>query len=747
MVLSNEIFKKASIVLENAHKAGRSTLLEHEVYTLLSIAGCETPAFRFIKDEAEATEEMLETFGRDVVIKIVSKDIPHKNKVGGVKRVTAHDALFVRYVVSSMRQTVLSHYEKDAAPEIAGFLLVEVVDFRESLGYEIMIGMNDDRDFGPVMTFSKGGDDAEFFAKYYDPPNLFLPYLTKEEAGEITKGISIRHKFEDIGHPEYMERIADIMTALSRLAYAFSPLSKRRAPYYFKTIDVNPFVITKDHRIVAVDGYAEFKPAEKTEIQCCRLDGLDSVFRPKGIAIVGVSTEADKSSLAREILELLLDFDRDDIYCINPKGGTAVYNERTFTLYPSLEDLPCDVDLAVYAAPAKYIPPFFSSMKKHIPKAVVLIPGIPAGVDYSTFTRQLDAVVPEGVRIVGPNCMGVFCAPDRTHPGVNTLFLDEDRFKMTYGEFSNAAMLSQSGAMAITLADRIGEPPLIKAICSFGNKYDVKLTDLTAYFDRMDGVAVIAIYLEGFDPLEGRMFYELAREIKKPLILYKGGRTEEGAKAALSHTAAMTGNYDVLTAACAQSGVVLMDDIEMFGDVVKGFSLLEKKRFTGVRVAAVTNAGFEATIFSDEIGGMTIADISEETRARMHTANRHGLASASGAIIDVTPMTDDVMYGEFVEAALMDDGVDCLMVSAVPHVNSLKAAPENCHDADSLANILCGLYKKYDKPMVVSVNAGDYYDEFVGIMASAGIPVYDNVKTAAHVLDVVTGWYDRRNVE
>jgi len=745
MVLSNEVYKKATAVFEKAEKAGRNTLYEHEVYELLNLSGCQTPIFRFIKDATEITDKLLEQFGHELVIKVVSGDIAHKNKVGGVKRVSAHDEMFVRYVVSSMNEIVLSHYSEGEKPIIDGFLLVEAVDFRESLGYEVMLGINDDRDFGPVMTFSKGGDDAEFFAKYYDSPNLFLPYLDDEESREIVKGINIRHKYEQIGHPEYMDMIADTMRKLSCLAYAFSPLSKRQPKYHLKTADINPFVITKDHKIVAVDGYAEFEKTTPLQLRCCVTKGLDSVFRPKGVAIIGVSTKPDKSSLAGEILELLMDFDRDDIYCVNPKGGTATFNGKKFKLYTSINDLPCDVDLAVYAAPAKYIPSFFAQMDKRIPKAVVLIPGIPVGIAYRAFAEQLDEVVPKGVRVVGPNCMGVFCAPDQKHPGVNTLFLDEDRFKLEYGEFSNVAMLSQSGAMAVTLVDRFGETPLFKAICSFGNKYDVKLTDLMSYFDRMDGVDVIAMYLEGFDPLEGRMFYALARETKKPLVFYKGGRTEEGAKAALSHTAAMTGNYDVLEAACNQSGVVLMDDIEMFGDVIKGFSLLAKKTFSGTRVAAVTNAGCEATIFSDEIGRMTIAKIREETKARINAINTHGLATASGAILDVTPMTDDVMYGDFIEALLKDEQVDCLMVSAVPHVNSLKAAPENCHDDDSLANILCRLNQKYKKPIVVSINAGDYYDAFVRIMSKAGIPVFDNVKTAARVLDVVTHWHLKYN--
>ena len=262
-----------------------------------------------------------------------------------------------------------------------------------------------------------------------------------------------------------------------------------------------------------------------------------------------------------------------------------------------------------------------------------------------------------------------------------------------------------------------------------------------AYFEMDENIKVIAMYLEGFDALEGRMFFELAKKAKKPLIFYKGGKTEEGAKAALSHTAAMTGSYETLEAACAQSGVVLVDDVEMYGDVVKGFSLLAEKRFTGTSVAAVTNAGFEATIFSDEIGNMQLAKISDDTKAKLAAINTHGLAAVGSAVLDVTPMTDDVMYGAFIEALLQDENVDCMMVSAVPHVDNLKASPEHCHDADSLANIVVSLYQKYDKPLVVSINAGDYYDAFVSIMEKAGIPVFDNVRTAARVLDTVTGWW------
>ncbi len=745
MKLSRVIKDKADSIFAAAAAAGRSMLFEHEVYALLNTVGLSTPYFCLVREESEITENLLVPFGREVVIKVVSPDIAHKAKLGGVKRIFTYDELFVKYVMTEMRKNVLSHFNADEKPRIEGFLLIEAIEFRESLGYEMMLGITLDRDFGPVISLSKGGDDAEFFAEYYDPANLFLPGIIKPEAEALVRSAHIRHKYEQIGHPEYIDMIAEAALALSELAYAFSPLCKEKTDYYLNSLDVNPFVFTKDHRFIAIDGYAEFLPAGGDDVRTADISGLDHVFKPKGVAVIGVSTDPEKPSLAREILELLIDLKRDDIYCVNPKGGEAVYGGRHFTLYPSLEDVPSAVEMAVYSAPAQYIPAFFSGMKKRIPKAVVLIPGIPQGVSYADFAAELDSAVPEGIRIIGPNCIGVYYGADQTSPGVNTMFLDEERLKMESGPFSNTAILSQSGGFAITLIDQFKDVPLFKAVCSFGNKYDVRLDDLMAYFEKDDTIKVIAMYLEGFDALEGRIFFELAKKAEKPLVFYKGGKTEAGAKAALSHTAAMTGSYETLEAAAAQSGVVLVADVEMYGDVVKGFSLLAEKRFSGVRVAAVTNAGFEATIFSDEIGNMQLADISDATRERLAKINTHGLASADSAVLDVTPMSDDVMYGEFIEALLQDENVDCMVISTVPHVNNLKASPEHCHDEDSLANIICKLYKAYDKPMVVSINAGDYYDGFVSIMEKSGVPVFDNVRTAARVLDTVTAWHARHH--
>ncbi len=175
--------KTIDAVLAAAERDGRSALYEHEVYAVLAAAGLEVPHHIFVRDPADLGEADLRGFGAALIVKIVSAAIPHKQKLGGVKRVSAADVLYVQFVMGRMKEEVLSHFGPagDAGavpPRIDGFLVVEYVPHTEALGYEVLIGLREDPAFGPVLTLSKGGDDAEFFAAQYDPANLFLPPMS-----------------------------------------------------------------------------------------------------------------------------------------------------------------------------------------------------------------------------------------------------------------------------------------------------------------------------------------------------------------------------------------------------------------------------------------------------------------------------------------------------------------------------------------------------------------------------------------
>lgn len=208
MKLTDEMVQRIDGILAAALAQGRATLYEHEVYGILQAIGLGVPRHRFVNDILAVTPEVLAGVGHTAMVKVVSPGIPHKQKLGGVKRVATTDPLYVQFVLTRTREEVLSHFAPGEAPEIAGFLLVEYVPHTQALGYEVLVGFREDPAFGPVLTVSKGGDDAEFFATHFDPANLFLPPMEYADALAFMRSLHIRHKFDEIGHLEYLEYMA-----------------------------------------------------------------------------------------------------------------------------------------------------------------------------------------------------------------------------------------------------------------------------------------------------------------------------------------------------------------------------------------------------------------------------------------------------------------------------------------------------------------------------------------------------------
>ncbi len=746
MLLKKQTTDRIDDVFAQAVKDGRRSLYEFEVYAILEALSINVPQYAFVRDVNEVTPQMIKKFQNGAFIKIVSRDIAHKSKIGGVRRVTNMDALFIRFVLSNMKEEVLSHFKAPDLPHIEGFLIAELVPFTMSLGNEILIGVSEDPSFGPIVTLSKGGDDAEFFAKFYDPANLFLAPLEYEEALEIVSSLKIRHKYLSQGHGDYMELMSEALFQISRLAYQYSLIAKRQPRYILKSMDINPLVFSESGSFIAVDGFAEFCTLEERDqsFDKPRTEGLKSFFDPKGIVVAGVSSEIQKYSLARNIVQLLADLGRKDIYCTNPKGGEAVINGRTYPLYRDLEEIPKAYDLVVWAAPAQYTLDFLQTVPPN--KSVILISGIPGHVRYSEFVTEIKKHRQRGLRFVGPNGMGVFFAPDARHEGVNTLFIGEERLKLEFNEHSNTALFTQSGAMAITSIERAQNAPIYKAIVSFGNKSDVNIPDLIRYFAHEPSIEVMAMYIEGLGEGEGRGLFDMARCSDKPILVYKAGRTEAGAKAAASHTAAMSGSYDTFSAACHQAGIVLIEELQDFYHSMKAFSMLASKLPKGKRVAGIVNAGLDATMGADTLKFIEQAVLSPETRERLKAINTHGLVDIEMSFLDVTPMTDDRMFADFVDTVLGDEGVDCVFIAVVPHVENLITTDEECRKPEAIASRLIEVSRKHGKPVVLSVNSGNHYQGLVSYLEQNGLPVFPDIRSAIRALDTFVSYHERRRI-
>ena len=743
VTLADEIrMNEIDQIFAKAESEGRGTLYEFEIYEILNQIGIQTPKYLFTTEPDQVDETELQGFGEHIVVKIVSPDIAHKQKLGGVKILKSWTFQNLRAVMNDMKREVLSHFAEAKQPVIEGILLVDFVPYSPVLGNETMIGYKEDAEFGPVVLVSKGGEDAEFFAKHYDPANIFLPPLSSSAALEFVQGLNIAEKFREQGREEQLTLLADTLKRVSQLAYTYSSISPVKPRYQLLSLDINPLVFTDEGHLLAIDGFAEFslRANDRPAWGEVNTEHLEMFFKPQSIAVIGVSTNLAKPNMAREIAKLLHKAGQEDLYLVNPRGGTLQINGVEYPLYEDFTQIPNVVDLVVYVLPIASTAQFIRDLSGRA-KAVIVISGLPADLEYTQFVAEMDRVRPKELRLIGPNCMGVFFAPDTDQKGVNTLFIEEEKLGLRYSPNSNTALLTQSGALALTSIDALQDSKVFKAIVSFGNQYDVKITDLLAHFAQDPQIDLISLYIEGLSPGEGRHFFELAKKVEKPILVYKSGKTEAGAQAAASHTAAMSGNYAVFQAAAKQSGAILAEKLEDFYGYLRVFSLLAKKKPRGNRLAAIFNAGFESTIVADEMRRLAPARLGKETIDQLRATDVHGLVDLSTALLDVTPMANDQLFTDYVETVLQDDNVDCVFVSIVPHSNALKTGPSTARDPDGMASLLVGLSKKYQKPLVVSVNGARYYDEFVKVMDEGGLPVYRNPRAGVQALETFVDYH------
>jgi acyl-CoA synthetase (NDP forming) len=497
-------------ILQNAFGEGRKGLYEHEVYRILGEIGIHTPTYIFIQNEKDITNQILSIFGSGkIVLKAVSSKIIHKQKSGGVK-VVLKDLDFVKYSFSRM----MSFFsEKGIEPE--GILLVEHIDYSKDLGNEILLGFRESESFGPVISFSKGGTDAEHFASNFSAPNLILPPLNREWASALQSSTHIQKKYLDEGKTHYITKIIDTELKLSVLSTHFSNFFEFKSGFVLKEFEINPFVFDSDDRFLAIDGYATFekKDTEPVNLELLPMRTLKSLFEPVGIAVIGISLK-DSSKAGNIIVKNLLDLHRDDIYCVNKKGGHITVAQKRFELYTSVRNIENPVDLAIITVPAESTIPVVEDCAKKRVKSIILIPG---GFFEVKKNRDIELKILEicrrnGIRVMGPNCLGVMYAGGGKNRGINTFFIPEKKFMVNLDKKKNVAVLSQSGALGITEIFNLRNAISPRVIVSYGNQLDVDPSDLVQYFEKDRSVDVIGLYIEGFKKGAGRKFFNTTAE-------------------------------------------------------------------------------------------------------------------------------------------------------------------------------------------------------------------------------------------
>ncbi len=742
--------KEIKRTLEAARAEGRDHLTEIEALAVVRALGVAVPVHHQVADAREAAAADLSVFPSDtLVVKVVSPEILHKSDSGGVA-VVPRDSGAVAAAVEAMAR-------RHSTLEVTGYSLNEYVAHDASFGGELLLGARWTADFGPVVAFGPGGLDAEHLSAHLRPDSgvaILSPGLHRR-LGELFAGKAIAPALTGGLRGR---RASLTMDALEGLLGAFLDFASAAMPDEVTELEINPLVC-RDGEPVALDavlrlGSGAGAPAAEAPRP---LDKLGYLLEPRSIAVLGVSKRLNPG---RVILRNILrsGYPRERLHVVKP-GVRAIEGCRCVG---DVAELPGRVDLAVLAIDASQIPETVDRLLElRKAESLILIPGglgeRHGSEDRALRLRSSLAAARRsdgcGPLINGGNCLGVRSRPGR----YDTLFIPEPKLRFPAGPAAPLALISQSGAFAIARASKLStlDP---RYLITVGNQVDLTVGDYLAYLKDDPEIEVFACYVEGFRPLDGRRFLEAAAEITaggRPVILYRAGRTAAGARATASHTASIAGDYAVTRELARAAGVVLAESLADFDDLVHLFCCLRRKTVAGLRLGAMSNAGFECVAIADSVGdgerggNFRLPAFGAATRERLAAILDHarvGSIVSAGNPLDVTPIMADADFEAAARAVLEAPEVDVGAVGCVPLTGALDTlAAGRGHDEDltreaSVARRLARLAATLPKAWVAVVDAGPLYDPMAGLLAEHRVPVFRTADRALRLFEVFCRW-------
>jgi len=434
---------------------------------------------------------------------------------------------------------------------------------------------------------------------------------------------------------------------------------------------------------------------------------LESFFQPRSIAVIGASER--EGSVGRSIWENLRGF--SGVFPVNAKRA-EIFGVKAFPNIASLPEVP---DLAIIVTPAATVPQIVEEAGAAGVKAVVVISagfketGV-VGAELEKLT--LEAAKRHGVRLIGPNCLGLM----NPHAGLNATFAS------SMARPGRVAFLSQSGALCTAILDWSHDQHVgFSAFVSTGAMADVGWGDLIRHFGNDPRTESIVMYMESVGN-DAAAFLEAAREVaaRKPIVVIKVGRTVEASQAAASHTGAMTGSDAVLDAALRQSGVLRVDTIEEIFDMAE--VLAKQPLPAGPRLAIVTNAGGPGALATDALvlGGGEVAELSDDTLESLNEVMPAHWSHHNP--VDVLGDADAARFATALRVVKNDANVDGVLAVLTPQAMTNPTA---------IAREVVKIAQENGKPLLASWMGARSVNEGRAILNAAGIPTYDYPDEAA----------------
>jgi acyl-CoA synthetase (NDP forming) len=427
---------------------------------------------------------------------------------------------------------------------------------------------------------------------------------------------------------------------------------------------------------------------------------LNAFFNPCSAAIIGATKKLDKAGnviFKNFAYNKTRGVFKGEIYPVNPNEESIL----GLKCYPSITEIPGKLDLIVIVVPAKVVPSIMEdAVAKKVKAAIIITSGFREVGNIELEQRIATAAKKAGIRILGPNCLGVYYQKT----GVDTLFLPETKVLAIGDEviatprplFGDIAIITQSGAFGVAALDFLaGRQIGISKFVSFGNKSDVTEAEMMKYLLYDNETKVILLYVE--DIKYGRKFIQIAGKVttKKPIVALKAGRSAAGARAAASHTGAIAGSDKIYDAAFAQTGVIRARDMEEFFDMGKALAM--QPPALGKNIGILTDAGGPGIMAVDECESneLIVNSFSKETLRKFEKLKDRGVlpkfASTSNPV-DLTGSVTDDMFEIAADLIFQDPEVHGIILLGLHHLPALRE-----EYIDGVARIS----RRYTKPIVM----------------------------------------------
>ena len=658
--------KSVRAVIDGARQAGRRALSPPEAKKLCDAYDIPVPKEALAKTADEAAR-LANRLRFPVVMKIASDDILHKTEAGGVV-VGLESTADVKRAFAQIVKNAKA-YKKNVR--------IQGVQVQQMLtgGHEVMVGAVTDPSFGKLTAFGLGGVLVEAMKDI----TFRLAPVSNKDALSMLDSIGAAEILRGVRGAKAANRgaLANIIQKVSKLVTDFPEIEE---------LDLNPIFATDkgatavDVRVLICDPPRPRERFSQEEI----LAAMQRIMNPRAVAVIGASAEDGK--IGNSVMKNLINGGyRGTIYPIHPKA-TEVLGQRAFA---SVLDTPDEIDVAVFAIPARLCAAALDEVgRKQIPGAVMIPSGF-AEVGEPALQEELVSVARKhNVRVMGPNIYGFYYTPQNLCA----------TFCTPYDVKGKVALSSQSGGVGMSIigfsrSTRMG----VSAIIGLGNKSDLDEDDLLTYFEQDDNTQVIAMHCE--DLKDGRSFAEVARRVakKKPVVVLKAGRTMLGARAAASHTGALAGDDKIYDDVLRQCGVIRAKSLNDLLQFARGLQVLPAPK--GENIVIITGAGGSGVLLSDACvdNGLTLMKMPPD----LDQAFRKFIPpfGAAGNPVDITGGEPPTTYANTIRLALGEPRIHSLILGywhtiITPPMVFAKLCAEVVQEARD---------KGIDKPVVASL--------------------------------------------